>query len=132
MVLDLAQHDDVTRAQVLASPGEGGKVDRLGRVLREDDLAVRVRRADESAESHPCRLELAGRLFGDGVDAAVDVGVGGRVVVVHRVEHRLGALGGGGGVEVDERAVGLAAREEREVLLQRWYVDGVGHGRHDS
>ncbi len=40
VVLDLAQHDGVTGPQVLAPPGEGDEVDRLGRVLREDDLAV--------------------------------------------------------------------------------------------
>ncbi len=59
-------------------------------------------RADEAPDGVAGRLELARRLLGDGVDAAVHVGMGGLVVVVHRVEHGPGALGGRGRVEVDE------------------------------
>ena len=61
------------------------------------------------------RLVAARRLLGDRVDAAVHVGVRRRVVLVHRVEHRLRALRGGGGVEVDEAVAVDLAVEEREV-----------------
>ena len=67
--------------QVGPAPGGGDQVERLGGVLGEDHLVLGVGGADEAAHRDPGRLVEAVGLLGDGVDAAVHVGVG-RLVVV--------------------------------------------------
>ena len=49
VVLHLGEQHGVARPQVGPAPGVGHQVERLGRVLGEDDLVRRVRRADEAA-----------------------------------------------------------------------------------
>ena len=82
-------------------------------------------------------LELARRLLRDRVDAPVHVRVRGLVVVVHRVEHGSGTLGGGGRVEIDEPLAVRLLLEQRELLteggdVERAQVDGGGHERNAS
>jgi len=55
------------------------------------------------------------RFAGEGVDAAMDVGVVVAVVVVERREHRLRLLRGRRGIEVDDALAADLAREDREV-----------------
>ena len=91
----------VAGAQVGPSPGLGDQVERLGGVLGEHDLALGAG-ADEAGDLGPGALERRGGLLGDGVHAAVDVGVGSSRSRSHRVEHLAGLLRRGGRVEVDE------------------------------
>ena len=90
VVLHLGEHDDVAAGQVGAAPAVGDQVERLGRVLREDDLALGVRGADEPPDRPAGPLVERGGALGGRVDAPVHVGVGGLVVVVHGGEHRRG------------------------------------------
>ena len=95
---------------------------------------ARMKRPDGAAG----RLELAGGLLGDGVDAPVHVGMGGLVVVVHRVEHRPGALGRRRRVEVDEAFAVRLLLEQGEFLAEGRRrraglgLDGGGHERSAS
>ena len=111
MVLELRDHDDVARAEVVGSPGVRDEVDRLGRAAREDDLARR-RRVQEAAHLLARALVALGRPLGEPVDAAVHVRVAVLVEVAHRVEHLAWLLGRGGRVEVGD---GLAVDEILEI-----------------
>ena len=75
VVLHLGQEHGVAGAQVGPAPRLGHQVERLGRVLGEDDLVRRVGRADEAPGHHAGPLVERGGLLGGGVDAAVHVGV---------------------------------------------------------
>ena len=109
--------------------------------------------ADEPADRDAGRVVEAVRLLGDGVDAAVHVGVGGLVVRVHGVEDALRPLGRRGRVEVDDPVPVHGAAEHREVAFELGEIHmsgarrdvrrgrgpdrvraGVGHGhlRHGS
>ena len=68
--------------EVGPAPAVGDEVDGLGGVLGEDDLVLGFGRPDEPADLDAGLLVEAGRLLGDGVHAAVHVGVGGLVVVL--------------------------------------------------
>ena len=124
-MLHLGQKDGLAHSKAPAPIGMRYEVERLGGVLREDDLGCRIRCADETADLGAGLLELTRGLFCDLVHAAVDVGVRRRVVRVHRLEHLVGALGGRGRVEVDEPLpVRSSARlEERELLAERDRVE---------
>ncbi len=111
VVLHLGQDDDVVLADVGPAPGVGDQVDGLGGVADKDDFA-RAAGVDEAADLAAGVLVGLGGLFGQGVDAAVDVGVVAPVVVVHGLDDRLGFLGGGGVVQVDQGlAVDLAGQD---------------------
>ena len=86
VVLHLREHDGVALAQVGACPRVRDEVDGLGRIADVDDL-VRVVCVHEPGDLGARRLECRGRLLGDRVHAAMDVGVVLAVVAVHRVEH---------------------------------------------
>jgi len=78
VVLHLGDGHDIPFPHVLASPRVGDQVDRLGGVPGEDR---RVRRAaDEAGDARPRIFEQRGCLLGEGVDAAVNVGVLGSVI----------------------------------------------------
>ena len=123
VVLHLGQEHGVARLQVGPAPRVGHQVQRLGRVLGEDDLAGRFGRADEAAGHHPGPLVERGRLLGRGVDATVHVGVGRLVVAGHRADDRLRLQRGGGRVEVDDRSPVDRAGQQREVLAQGLHVE---------
>ncbi len=123
----------VARAQVGAPPRLRHEVDRLGGAAREDDLLV-ARGVDEARHLQACALEEFGGLFAQCVHAAVDVGVGLPVVVVHGAEHGLGLLRRRAVVEVDERARLLAdpplqnGKIAPDLLDTRFiYIDCIHH-----
>ncbi len=126
MVLELGQKDRPARGEEVPAVGVGHEVERLGGVLREQDLRVGPRRPDEPSHGSPCHLELPGGLLRDGVDATVHVRVGGLVVVVHRVEHGARPLGRRGRVEIDEPFAVRLLLEQRELLAEGGDVEGVG------
>ena len=113
VVLHLRDQHHVAGAHVLAPPRVRDQVDGLGRVAGEDRCGRLG--AGEGRDPRASTLEQVGGLLGEPVDAAVDVGVAAAVVVVHRLDHRGGLLGGGGRVEVDERTTVDLTRHEREV-----------------
>src|SRR5439155_15330576 len=92
------------------------EVDRLGSAARVDDL-LRRRSVDERAHLLARRFVAVGRLLGDLVGRAMDVGVVSLPVVQDRARHLAWALGGVGRVEV-----GDARLEDGEVLADRGYV----------
>ena len=90
VVLHVGEEHGVAWLEVVRPQRGGHQVDGLGGVLREDHFVFGVGCPDEAAHGDPGRFVAAVGLLGDRVDAAVDVGVGGLVVVVHGVENRLG------------------------------------------
>ena len=91
VVLHLGHQHDVAAAQVRCAPGPRDEVQRLGRVLREDDLVGAAWRVDEVGDGRARALVGLGRLVGRLVDAAVHVGVAQLVVAAHGVDHGAGA-----------------------------------------
>ena len=100
----------------------GGEVDRVGAAGGEDDLGG-VGRVEVAGDGPAGLLVALGGEAGEVVGAAVDVGVDRLVVVAGGVEHLAGFLGGGGVVEVDERAAVDLGGEEREVGADALEVD---------
>ena len=87
----------------------------FGRVARPDDLG-RFGRVDEARDLRARPFEGVGRALGELVDAAMNVGVVGRVVVDERVDDGLRLLRRRGRVEVDEPlAARRRLREDRKV-----------------
>ncbi len=123
VVLHLGQEHGIAGSQVGAAPGLGHQVERLRRVLGEDHLVRRVRRADEASGRHAGPLVQGGGLLGGGVDAAVHVGVRRLVVVGHGADDGPGLQRGGGGIEIYDRPAVHRARQQRKVLAQRLDVE---------
>jgi len=73
------------------------------------------------------RLVADGRLFGDAVCRAMDVGVELLEVLHHGARHLSRPLRGVGGVEV-----GDARFEDREILPDRGHVEGSGGHDHSG
>ena len=97
----------------LAPERVGDQVDGLGGVAGEDDL-FRARRVEEGADFLARALVGFGRGVGEVVQAAMHIGVFGRVGVLEAVEHRLRLLRRGGVVEIDERLAVDRHGEDRE------------------
>ena len=121
VMLHLGEHHGVAGHQVRARPGVRDQVDRLGRVAGEHDLGGRPG-ADEAREA-PARIFVrGGRLLGDRIDPAMDVGIVAAVVAIHRVQDRFRLLGRGGAVEIDQRALPRLP-EDRELSSQRARIE---------
>src|SRR5215204_5877503 len=114
MVLHLRQQDDVIGGEMRRAPGAGDEVDRLGGVAREDDLVV-TGGADEARDIITYTLVGSGRLLGERVNATMDIGIGGLVVVNERLDHLSRLLRGGGVVEIDETAPVDASRQDGKI-----------------
>ncbi len=108
----------------------GHQVECLGGVLGERDLAGGDGCADEPAHVGAGRLEAPGGLLGDGVHAAVDIGMCGLVVLAHGVEHGGRALRRRGRVQVGDGPAVDHPGQEGEVLGQRGGVEGRLGGGH--
>ena len=124
VVLHLGDHDAVAGGEVGAAPRVGDQVERLGRVADEDDLAAVG--AEMGRDRRASTLVERGRLLGEGVDAAVDVGVVLAPVAVERLDHRERLLGGRAVVEIGERFPVDLSREDRE--LRADLFDGPRQG----
>src|SRR5439155_252418 len=117
VVLELGRNDDVAGAETVEAPGVGDEVQRLGRAAREDDLA-RGGRVDERPYLLARALEALGRLLGEQVDAAMDVGVRRLVELAQLIQHLPRLLRGHRRVEVGERLSVEAPLEDREVRAE--------------
>src|SRR5438270_8718933 len=101
-----------------SAPAVAHEVDRLGGVAGEDDLLYGGG-VDEGGHSAARRLVGGGRLFAQGVDAPMGIGVVPPVVIVHRIDHRRRFLRGGGAIEVNQRLAVDLPSQDREVSLDR-------------
>ncbi len=141
VVLHLGHHDAIAGAEgqrpvlALAAPGvregPGDHVDRLRGVLGEHHL-VGVG-PDEGRDPGPGGVEQRGRLAGQLVVAPVHVGVVQQVEVALGIQDLQRLVGGGGVVQVDQRATVDTATEDREVAAHGRHVedtaaDGGGQG----
>ena len=121
VVLHLSEHDLVAFVQ-RGAQARGDEVDRLGPALGEDDLPFA---GVEEARDRPAgRLIGVGGLVGQGMQAAVDVGVGMLHRPGHRLDHRPRLLGAGGAVQIDQRLAVHLARKDRELGADLFDVEG--------
>ena len=125
VVLHLGEHDGVAGAQVGPTPRPGDQVEGLGGVLGEDDL-VGARGPDEPGHRGPGRLHAGGGPLGQGVDAAVHVGVVVRGEVGHGLDDGGRLLGRRRRVEEHEPSVVALLGQDREVAPDGGDVEGVG------
>ena len=135
VVLHLGEQDRVPLPEMVAPPRLCDQVERLGGVLGEDDLAPGHRRADEAADLGPGLGEQPVGLLGDGVEAAMDVGIARLVVRIHRLEDGAGLLRRGRGVQIDQAGALTGTVEDRKVGPEEPSVDGadpVDQARHAS
>jgi hypothetical protein len=129
VMFHLGEQDRVAGLEARARPAVRDEVDRLGAVAREHDLARR-RGVDEPRDPATRVLVGGGRLLGDPVDPAMDVGVVGRVVAIHRQQNFVGLLRRRGAVEVDQRLVARLA-EDRELGAHRPRIEPAHRGGRD-
>ena len=126
VVLHLGEQDFVAAADVCIAPASGHEVDRRGRPVREDDLRWRGR-VDQRADFFPRLLVKIGRLVGEPMDAAVDVGVMLFVGFDNRLDDLARPLGRGGVVEVDQRDPAVEhLGKDREVAADRLRIKAWG------
>lgn len=85
-----------------ATEGGGHEVDRVGGAAGEDDLLV-AGGVEVSGDRGAGGLVGSSRSLRESMNAAVDVGIDGFVVISGGIEDREGFLGGGSIVEIDER-----------------------------
>ena len=104
----------VAFADVLAAVGLGDEVDSLGGSPDVDELVV-LGGIDEAADLAAGGLVVVGGVLAEGVNAAMDVGVLGYVVVDQGVDDALGFLAGGGVVQVDQGVAVDFLVKDREV-----------------
>ena len=99
------------------------QIDRLGGATSEDDLP-RGRSIEKRRDVRANRIEGNRRPLTQVVNAAVDIGVFGRVESGDRIDHRLRFLGRSSVIEVNERLASHQAGENREILAYPLYVEG--------
>ena len=121
VVLHLRDQHPVSRPHVRASPRVGHEIDRLGHVLRENDLFVGG--VDRSGDPAARALEGLGRLLRQRVDAAMDVRVVLGQCADERVEHDPRLLRRCGAVEVAQRVPAPFPRKDRELRGYRLDVE---------
>ena len=130
------EHDLVALAEEGVAPGARHQVDRLGGAARPDHLGG-IGGAQEAGHLPARALVGVGRPARQLVDAPVHVGVVVPVIVRDRVYDRVGFLGGGGVVQVDQRLAvdvllqgrEVAPRRGGEGVRARTPVAGAGSGR---
>ena len=113
MVLHLGDEDFVAGLEGLANTG-GDQIDRLGAAPGPHDL-VGGRSIQIAGDGLAGGLEGLGRFIGQGVQAAVDIGI----ATLHRrrqgVDHRARLLRRGGRVQIDQRLAVHLPRQDREL-----------------
>ena len=124
VVLHLGQDEQIARLQVCPPPGVRHQVDRLGGIAGEDYLPGG---GGVDKFRHPLARALVGgsALFRQGMDAAVDVGIGLAVEVVHRLDDRQRLLAGGGRIQISQRHAGSQlSRQDGEICPDLGNVQG--------
>src|SRR5439155_23284962 len=114
VVLRLRDDDLVAGLEISLAPGAGREIDRLRRIPDEDHRA-RVRRADKARDLDPNLFVLRRRLFGEDVDAAMDVRVGILIIPRYGLDDRAWFLRGRGIIQVDQWLTVDLAREDRKI-----------------
>ena len=117
VVLHGGNDDLVSAADVGSSPGLGHEIDAFGGPANKNDFAG-IGGVEKSPHHFASLLVALGGPFGEGVHAAMNIGVL-RLVVIHDgIDHGLGLLGSGGVVQVNERLAVNLCRQNREILAQ--------------
>ena len=115
VMFHLGQHHGVALGEVRPTPSMGHEVDGFGGAAGDDDpLGV-----EALLEFGTAGLVAFGGLPSQGVDGSVNVGVGLRIVPVHRIQNDLRLLRGGCVVEVDQRVAVDLALKNRELVSKR-------------
>jgi hypothetical protein len=125
VVLEAGDQDLVPGADILPPMRLRHQVDGFGGAPDEHDLTA-LRRAHEPLHPGPSFLVGVGREHRELVHAPVDVGVVALVDVALGVDHRLGFLGAGRAVEVDERLPVDGRLEHRELPADGLDVQDLG------
>ncbi len=134
VMLQPGDDDLVILADMLAPPGLGDQIDRLGGAAHEHDL-VAGRRVQEAGDGIARRLVGIGGARRQFMRGAVDVGVLVLVEVRNAVDHALRFLGRRGIVQPDQRPPVDALPQNREVAAhgmdveRRMRVDRTWHFR---
>ena len=89
VVLHLGENDGVAFLQIGSSPSMSDEVDGFGRAAGDDRLFG----VEPLLEFGAAGFVALGRLTGEGVNRTVDVGVGLRIVGVHRIDDDLAVSG---------------------------------------
>ena len=115
VMLHLGQYDQIAGGDVGRAPAVGHQIDALRRVAREDDLLA-LACIDETGGFHPRFLHCRRRFLADLVDAAMDIGMDGLVIVAHGVDDSTRFLRTCRTVKVNERFPVYLARQDRKVI----------------
>ena len=115
VVLHGGDHNLIAGLDVPAAVCVGDQVDALGSAPHKDNLAP-IGSVDEALYLDPRLFVMPRGALAQFVYAAMDVGIIHLVELVHRVEHHLRFLGGGGVVQIDQRFAVDALVQYREVL----------------
>ncbi len=124
VVLHLRKHDLVPGDQRLTE-GRRYQVHRLGRALGEHDL-TRAGGAHQPPHLLAGGLVGLGGLIGQGVHAAMDVGVGRLHGPLQGLDHRPRLLSRSGAVQVDQRMAVHLALQDRELSPHFLHIKGHG------
>jgi len=117
VVLQGAEDDLVPRLELAHSPALGHQIDRLGCAAGPDHFPA-VRCVDKAGDRFPGCLEGAGGTAAQGMGGAVHIGIVGPIVVSYGIQHRLGFLGGGSVVQIDQRVTVHLLRQGWKLATQ--------------
>ena len=104
----------------------GDYVYAVGGTASEDDLVV-IGGVEQALHLGAGTFVVLSGVLAEGVDTTVDVGVFGGVVAHQLVDYRLGLLGGGAVVEVDQRLAIDLLLQDREVRPNFFRIETGGH-----
>ena len=122
VMLHLGREDQVIGTDIGAPPRVGDQVDRLGRVAGEDDFVGSIG-ADEASDLAARPLVRVGRLLGQRMDPAVDVGVVALVIVHQRLDHAARLLRRRRVVQIHKRFAMHDPRQNREIPPDSLHVE---------
>ena len=114
VVLQMRDQNFIARPQDRPGKALRHQVDRLGGAAHENDFVARAR-VDEALQAITRTLVHRRGFLAQGVNAAMNVGVVMPLVIVHRVDHALRALGGGAIVQISQRLAMDQAGQDREL-----------------
>ena len=100
VMFHLGQDDQIARFEICTRPGICNEIDGLGRVARVNDLMSRWR-IDKLCNLDARLLVHGGRFLRKHMHAAMDVGVGATIKIIHRFDDRLGLLRRRRGIKIN-------------------------------
>jgi len=128
VTLEDRDHDLVVGFDMRSAIGLRNEVDRFSGSAREDDLA-RQRSVDEPANRLAGIFVGAGRFLAQLMQPAMNVGVLLAVEPGQAIDHCLRLVGGGGVIEVDQRAAVDLAPQDWKIATDRGDIERGGARR---